>query len=711
MQTTSNYERRGDTALLYLNNPPVNALGRESRTELADNLQRALDDLEIKTIVVAGAGKMFCGGADIKAFNTHASRAEPSSRAIMKQIEAATKPVIAAIHGNALGLGLELAMACHYRVAASDAKLGLPEVKLGLLPGGGGTQRLPRLVGVEAALTMITEGEPVDATKARQLGLVDEIIEGDLAAGAVEFARRTAARREHPVASRRSVSAERSNEIVVVARAEFARRKRGFQAPRECIACIEAAVTLPFDEGLKFERERFDVLVKGFESKALRHLFFAERAAAKIADVPENTPTRPIRQVAVLGAGTMGGGIAMCCANAGIPVLLLEAKPEALERGLSTIGKNYASTVAKGRIAQAEADRRMGLIRGTLDYARVGDADLVVEAVFEDMGVKKEVFSRLDAICKAGAILATNTSRLDINQIAGFTSRPQDVIGLHFFSPANVMRLVEVVRGKATSAEVIASSMKLARQIKKLPVLVSVCDGFVGNRMVAQYAREAEFLLEEGATPQQVDGALYDFGLAMGRFAMSDLAGLDISWASRKRLASTRRPELRYSKVADRICELGRFGQKTGAGFYRYEPGSRTPIPDPEIGKLIIDCATQAGIERRTITNEEIIERTIYALVNESAKILEEGIAQRASDIDLIYVNGYGFPAWRGGPTFHADTVGLDKVYARVCEFEQRHGEYWRPAPLLKRLAQTGKTFSQREQAARQPRAEVHRYA
>ncbi|ADV01012.1 3-hydroxyacyl-CoA dehydrogenase [Alicycliphilus denitrificans] len=698
---SNHYSVHGGSAVITLSNPPVNAMGHAMRQELAAHLEAAWADPQVHSIVIIGAGKLFCGGADVKAFNTPASRAEPSSRTIVKQIEASAKPVIAAIHGSALGLGLEFAMGCHYRVAQRGAKLGLPEVKLGLLPGGGGTQRLPRLAGVEAALRMIVEGNSVTADEALKLGLVDEVAAQELLPAALAFAARMSARSEHPVASRRQAQAPAEAGWFDAQRDKLHKSKRGLPAPLECLACVEAAVNLPFDEGMKFERERFDVLVNGTESKALRHLFLAERAAAKIAGLAADTPVIPVRSVAVIGAGTMGGGIAMSFANAGIPVMLIEAAQEALDRGMATIAKNYDGTVAKGKLAREEADARLARITPTLEFERVADADLVIEAVFESMEVKKELFRKLDALCKADAILATNTSRLDVNEIAATTARPASVIGLHFFSPANVMRLVEVVRGQATAPSVIASSMAVSRQIGKLPVLVGVCDGFVGNRMVGQYAREAEFLLEEGASPQQVDAALQKFGLAMGRFAMSDLAGLDISWASRKRAAPTRPAHLRYSKVADRLCEMGRFGQKTGAGFYRYEAGSRTPIPDPIVQQVIEDCAREAGIERRVIDDAQIVERCIYALVNEGAKVLQEGIAQRSSDIDLIYVNGYGFPAWRGGPMFYADTVGVDKVYQRICDFHEKHGAFWTPAPLLKKLANEGRSFKELGDGAR----------
>jgi len=685
------------TAVITLDNPPVNAMGYALREELAGHLASAWADQTVKAIVIVGAGKLFCGGADVKAFGTPASRAEPSSRTIIKEIEASAKPVVAAIHGSALGLGLEFALGCHYRIAQRGAKLGLPEVKLGLLPGGGGTQRLPRVAGVEAAAKVIVEGDPVDADEAFKMGIVDEVVAGDLLPAAVEFAQRMTLRTHHPVASLRTARPPDDPAFFETERKRIASAKRGQPAPLEALACVAAATTMPFDEGLKFERERFDVLLNGTVSKAMRHLFLAERAAAKVTGIGAEVVPAKVASVAVIGAGTMGSGIAMSFASVGVRVALLESTQEALDRGLKTIRRNYEGTVAKGRLAQQEAEARISRIAPTLDFDVVKDADLVIEAVFEDMDVKKDLFGRFDALCKPSAVLATNTSRLDVDEIANSTRRPESVIGLHFFSPANVMRLVEVVRGAASSAQTIATSMAVVRTIGKLPVLVGVCDGFVGNRMVAQYAREAEFLLEEGATPEQVDGALKNFGLAMGRFAMSDLAGLDISWASRKRQAATRPTHVRYSKVADRLCELGRFGQKTSAGFYRYEGGSRTPLPDPLVQEIIVECAREAGIERRAIGDAEIVERTIYALVNEGARILEEGIAQRASDIDLIYVNGYGFPAWRGGPMFYADTVGLDKVYARVCEFERQHGAFWKPAPLLERLAKAGKTFSQPE--------------
>jgi 3-hydroxyacyl-CoA dehydrogenase len=698
MTATAHLTRHDDVGLIELDNPPVNALSLGVRQGLGERLAAALADPTLVAILLAGAGRMFCGGADLREFNTPASSQPPNSRDLRGLMERSTKPIVAAIHGSALGGGLEMALACHYRVAAPGTKLGLPEVKRGLLPGGGGTQRLPRLVGVALALDMIVGGETVDAGRALEIGLVDAVAEGALRDEAVAFARRVAAAGgPHPVIAARSARIDDADAFFTAARTRVATEQRGLDAPLECLACVEAATRLPFEAGLDFERQRFQVLVEGTQSKALRHLFFAEREAARIPGLPESTPLRPIRKVAVLGAGTMGSGIAMAVASAGLPVVQLEATQAALDRGRATIVKLYAGSVSRGRLSQAEADARVARITGTLRYEDLLDADLVIEAVFEDMAVKKEVFARLDAVCRPGAILATNTSRLSIDEIAACTARPQDVIGLHFFSPANVMRLLEVVRGAASAPDLIATSMAFGRTVGKLPVLVGNCDGFVGNRMLSAYGREAGFLVEEGASPMQVDRALEAFGMAMGPLRVGDLAGLDIGWAGRKRAAATRPAHLRYSRIADRICELGRFGQKTGAGWYRYEPGSRTPVADPVVDEIIARCAAESGIVRRAVTDEEIVERTMYALANEGAKILAEGIALRASDIDLVYVNGYGFPARRGGPMFHADTVGLDRVAARVREFHALHGEWWTPAPLLLQRAADGKHFNDRE--------------
>jgi len=696
MTATARLIRHDDVGVIELDNPLVNALALGLRRGFAEALDAALGDPSIVAVVLAGAGRMFCGGADLREFNTPAAAQPPATTDLRTRMERAPKPVVAAIHGSALGGGLEMALACHYRVAATGTVLGLPEVKRGLLPGGGGTQRLPRLVGVATALEMIVGGEPVDAARARAIGLVDEVVDGDVRAAAVAFARRRAAAGgTHPVVSARTATVDEPQAFFKAARERVAKEARGLEAPLECLACVEAATRLPFEEGIAFERARFRVLVEGTQSKALRHLFFAERAAARVPGIPEDLPTRPIRRVGVIGAGTMGGGIAMSLANAGLEVVQLETRREALDKGRTTMARNWGASVEKGRLTKDEMDRRLARVQGTLSYDALADVDLVIEAVFEDMAVKKEVFAKLDAVCRPGAILASNTSRLDIDEIARATARPQDVIGLHYFSPANVMRLLEVVRGAASAPDVIATSMAFGRATGKLPVLVGNCEGFVGNRMLSAYVREAGFLLEEGASPAQVDGALQRFGLAMGPFRMGDLAGLDIGWAGRKRTAATRPKHLRYSKVADRICELGRFGQKTGAGWYRYEAGSRTPVSDPLVEQIIRQCADEAGIVRRSIADQEIVERTMYALVNEGARILAEGIALRASDVDLVYVNGYGFPAWRGGPMCYADTIGLREVAARVREFHAKHGEWWTPAPLLLELAAADRRFNQ----------------
>jgi len=698
MPGTARLTRHDEVGVIELDHPPVNALSHPLRLGIASALEAALADPSLAALVLAGSGRMFCGGADLREFNTPAQSAAPDGRVLRRLIERAGKPVVAAIHGSALGGGLELALACHYRVAADGAQLGLPEVRRGLLPGGGGTQRLPRLVGVARALAMIVDGEPVAAAEALAIGLVDRVVDAEPVAAAIAFAREVHARgAPHPVLADVTVAAEGAEALFAQARERLGRERRGLEAPPECVACVEAAVRLPFEQGLDFERERFRVLVEGAQSKALRHLFFAEREAARIPGLPADTPVRPVARVGIVGAGTMGAGIAMSVAAAGLPVVLLETTPAALEKGLGTIRRLWSASVAKGRLAQDEMDRRLARVGGTLSYDDLADVDLVIEAVFEDMTVKQAVFERLDAVCRRGAILASNTSRLDIDAIARATSRPQDVIGLHYFSPANVMRLLEVVRGAASAPDVIATSMAFGRRCGKLPVLVGNCDGFVGNRMLSAYTREAGFLLEEGASPAQVDGALQRFGMAMGPFRVGDLAGLDIGWAGRKRAAATRPAHLRYSRVADRICELGRFGQKTGAGWYRYEAGGRAPLPDPLVDGIIAQCAAEAGIVRRAVTDQEVVERTMFALANEGAKILAEGIALRASDIDLVYANGYGFPAWRGGPMCHADALGLPAVAARVREFHAVHGDWWTPAPLLLELAAAGRSFNDRK--------------
>jgi 3-hydroxyacyl-CoA dehydrogenase len=688
-------EKRGSVGLIVVNYPPVNALSHAVRQGLVKAMDRALADAEVKAIVVAGAGRTFIAGADITEFGK--APKEPWLDTVIGRFEESSKPVVAALHGTALGGGLEVALGCHYRIATRDAKCGLPEVKLGLLPGAGGTQRLPRVVGVPKALEMIVSGEPIGAPEAKKVGLVDEVVEGgDLVDAAVAFAERVSAQRPLPRARDLTANVERAKaepSIFEKARKDAAARARGGKAPVRCVDAVRASVELPFEEGLKRERELFREAMESRESEALRHVFFAERTAAKIPDVPADTSTLPVRKVAVLGAGTMGGGIAMAFANTGISVVLVDREQALVDKGIGIVAKNYAATVSKGKLAQSEMDARVGRISGTTSWDDLADVDLVIEAVFEEMGLKKEIFGRLDKTCRQDAILATNTSTLDVNEIAGATSRPQQVIGLHFFSPANVMRLLEIVRGEKTSKPVIATSMKLAKQIGKVGVLVGVCNGFVGNRMLHRYGREAQLLIQEGALPAQVDGVMTRFGFAMGPCATSDLAGLDVGWRIRKGQPKPP-PGERYSgAVGDRLAEMGRYGQKTGGGFYKYEAGSRAPVPDPEVEAIIVQVSKELGIERRAVGDEEILERCMYAMINEGAKILEERIALRASDIDTVWINGYGFPAHRGGPMFYADTVGLAKVLARLNEFLAVHGKSWQPSTLLERLAREGRSF------------------
>jgi len=688
---SAEYSTRGTVAAIGFNDPPMNTFAHALRVAVRQALQKAIDDPAVKAIVLNGSGRGFSSGAEIREFNTPAALASPNLRELIAAIEASPKPVVAAIHGFAMGGGLELSLGCHYRVAAPGAQLALPEVKLGLLPGAGGTQRLPRALGAERALEMIVSGDPVKSETVAGTPLVDELIEGDLLQGALAFAERVVAQ---PLRKLRDLPVKADDAFFAEARKRIAKGYRGLPAPAKCVDAVEAAVKLPFEEGVKFERRCFEELVASPESKALRHAFFGERAVAKIPDVAEDTRIFEIRSAAVIGAGTMGGGIAMVFANAGIPVRLLEMNQAALDKGLATIRKNYAGSVARGRLTQDEMDRRLARISPTLAYEDIGDADIAVEAAFEDMQVKKDVFAKLDRAMKRGAILATNTSTLDVDAIARTTSRPEAVIGTHFFSPANVMRLLEVVRGAKTSKEALATAMKLGKTLGKTAVVSGVCDGFIGNRMLERYLQQAGFLLDEGASPQQVDKALQDWGMAMGPFAMSDLAGNDVGWYVRKRRMKER-AEFAYSKVPDRICELGRFGQKTGAGFYRYESGSRTPIPDPVVEKLIDSCRKEASLQPRSIGDLEIVERCMFALANEGARILEEGIALRAVDIDIVYLTGYGFPRYRGGPMFHADTVGLKNVVAAIGKYASGYqGKCWQTAPLLARLAAEGKTFN-----------------
>ncbi|MFQ5763467.1 MAG: 3-hydroxyacyl-CoA dehydrogenase NAD-binding domain-containing protein [Rhodospirillales bacterium] len=684
------FGKLGGVAVITLTNPPVNALGAGVRQGIAKAIDRAAGDEEVKALVLTGAGRCFSGGADIREFGQ--PPADPTLPAVIARVEQCVKPVVAAIHGVAFGGGFEVPLGCHFRIAAPDSRFALPEVKLGLIPGAGGTQRLPRLIGPEKALGLILSGDPIGAEEALRLGIVDEVVKGDLVDAAVAFAEARVAE-GGPLKKARDLTPDPPPDgFFDGQRKNIERRARGLIAPWHCIQSVENAVTLPFDEGLKKERELFVECRDSEQSKGQRHVFFAEREAAKIPDVPKETPVQAIRSAAVAGCGTMGGGIAMTFANAGIPVRVLETSDALLEKGLGVVQKNYAATVKRGRLTEADIAARMDLIRGTTDYADIADADIVIEAVFEEMAVKKKVFGTLDAICKPDAILATNTSTLDVDEIADATKRPDKVIGTHFFSPANVMRLMENVRGARTSPETIATVMALSKRIGKVGVLVGICDGFVGNRMYHHYTRQANFLLEEGALPDQVDRVIYDFGFAMGPFAVGDVAGLDVGWRIRQRRAKTRPADERYSPIADRICEMGRFGQKTGTGWYRYEEGGRTPIPDPEIEALIVQVSKELGIERRTITDDEIRERCLYALINEGAKILDEGLALRPGDVDVIWIHGYGFPVHRGGPMFYADQVGPREVFEATSRLAEAHEEL-RPAPLLERLAKEGKGF------------------
>jgi 3-hydroxyacyl-CoA dehydrogenase len=640
---------------------------------------------------------MFSAGADIREFNTPKAKAEPTLNTLIRIVEASDKPVTAAIGGGCMGGGLELALGCHFRVAAPDAPIALPEVKIGILPGAGGTQRLPRAIGVEAALNMIVSGASIPAAQFRATALFDQLIDGNLATGAIAFARK-AVTENRPRKRLRDVTINDPNAeaFLQFARNTVGAATRGYPAPLKCIDAVAAAVAKPFDEGMRIERELFLQLVESPESRALRHAFFAERAASRVPGIAEDAPTRQIERVAVIGAGTMGGGIAMNFASAGVPVMLLEMKQEALDKGLATIRRNYEASMKRGRLDASAVERNMALLRPTLSYGDVAGADLVIEAVFEDMEVKLGVFRELDRAAKPGAILASNTSTLDLNRIAAVTKRPQDVIGMHFFSPANVMKLLEVVRGGKTADDVLLTVMRLAKKIGKTAVVSGVCDGFIGNRMLEQYLRQAMFLLEEGASPAQVDQALERFGMAMGPFRMSDLAGNDVGWSIRKR-RYVDKPTVVYSRIADRLCELGRFGQKTGLGWYRYQAGRRDALPDPTVDALIADYRKERGFTPRKIREDEIVGRCIYALVNEGAQLLDEGIALRASDIDVVYLAGYGFPRYRGGPMFHADTAGLYNVVRTLARFAANpHGDpgFWHPAPLLAKLAAEGGTFN-----------------
>ena len=698
---TAHYATHDDIAVLTLDNPPVNGMGLATRTALAAGLARAEADPTLHAIVIAGHGKLFSGGADIREFGKPQALEEPNLLQLIDAIESSAKPVVASLHGTCMGGGLELALACHYRVADAATQIGLPEVKIGLLPGAGGTQRLPRAVGLETALAMIVSGEPRTAEALAAIPgqrLLDRVVHGAPLEAAIALARE-AASRGAPHQRLRDVRVESADPAAALAaaRASIGAAASFYPAPGACIDAIEAALG-DFDAGIAREREGFATLMRTPESRALRHAFFAERASARVADVPDETPKRAVERVAVIGAGTMGSGIAYAFLAAGFPVTLVETTADALARGVASIEKIVGGAVKKGVLRQDAAAARLAALKPTLDLADLRDADLVVEAVFEDLAVKESVFRKIDAIAKPGAILASNTSTLDLDRIAAFTSRPADVIGLHFFSPAHVMKLLEIVRGRETAKDVLATSLALAKRVGKVAVVAGVCDGFIGNRMIEQYLRQAGFLLEEGALPQQVDAAMKAIGFAMGPFETSDLAGNDIGWAIRKR-RYVEHPEQTYSRIADRVCELGRFGQKTGAGWYDYKPGDRAAYPNPLIEQTIVDESARMGIARRAIPDREIVERLVFALVNEGARILEEGIAAKAGDVDVVYLYGYGFPRFRGGPMRYADEAGLPYVVGRMREFgaadvENRQAGAWEPARLLVELAEKGGSFT-----------------
>ena len=683
-------ERRDAVAIVTVNSPPVNALSAAVRKGIADGVKSAEADASVKAIVIACAGRTFIAGADITEFGKPPQ--SPSLHEVIEVIENSSKPVVAAIHGTALGGGLELALGAHFRVATKDAKLGLPEVKLGLLPGAGGTQRLPRAVGPELAVKMIVGGDPIGAADALKNGLIDEVVDGEPAVGGEAFARKVLAEKR-PLRKLRDddsklAAAKADKSIFTNAAAAANKRNRGLEAPLAAAEAVSHSLDQPFDQALKSERDLFLKLMNGEQSKAQRYAFFSEREAAKVSGVPDGTKPRDVKQVAIIGAGTMGGGIAMSFANAGIPVTLIETGDEQLKRGLGVMQKNYEATAARGGIPADAPAKRMGLIKGVVGIENVKDADLIIEAVFETMAIKKEVFGKLDQFAEPGAVLATNTSYLDINAIAAMTKRPQDVLGMHFFSPANVMKLCEIVRGEKTAPDALMTAVTVAKRIAKVPVVVGVCDGFVGNRMLAARGKQAEKFLFEGALPQQVDAVLTKFGMPMGPFAMGDLAGLDIGWRSRQDRGIK-------SEIADAICEAGRFGQKTGKGYYKYEAGSRSPLPDPEIEKLIEETTAKLGLKRRQIDDQEILERLMYPMINEGARILEEKIAARPSDIDVVWLYGYGWPIYRGGPMFYADSVGLKKIAERLSFYaKQTNDPSLEPTPLLKRLADEGKTFA-----------------
>lgn len=689
------YEMKHQIGVITLNNPPVNALSHALREGVIKAVQNAQNDTS-KALVIICEGRTFIAGADITEFGMPLKA--PSLPDMITAIESSEKPVIAALHGTALGGGFETALGCHYRCALASAKIGLPEVNLGLLPGAGGTQRVPRLIGVEAALDLITSGKPVTADKALALGLIDKIFDKELLDNAVAYAEQILEKKV-PLRRIRDMKIDPSQisaGFFDTYRDGLAKRYRGRTAPQEIVTCVEAAANLPIDKGLEIEREKFLACRASEQSAALRHIFFAERQAAKIKDLSGDTPKREITHVGIVGGGTMGGGIAMCFANAGIPVTLLEINEKALARGKEIVANNYGISIKKGKLTKKEAAQRQEMIKGTLDYKDFADADLVIEAVFENVDIKKEVFSKLDTVCKQGAILATNTSYLDINEIAKTTSRPADVVGLHFFSPANVMKLMEIVRADKTGEDVLATSMALARKIGKVPVMARVCFGFIGNRMLRCYAREAQLTLIQGGSVEQIDTVLQSFGMAMGPLSVGDLTGLDIGYKARQSLTDEEKGAPETYMITDTLVEMGRLGQKTGAGYYRYDPKTRKRVIDPEVMEIVCRVADDLNVQRKTLSNEEILNRHLFVLINEGMKILAEGIAQRPGDIDVVYVNGYGFPAHKGGPMYLADTIGIKTVYDAVCNFRDMYGDaYWTPAPLLEQLAKENRTLSQ----------------
>lgn len=698
MSEVVSYEVRGSIGLIQINNPPVNALSVNKGVlqGLLDAIKSGDHDPQVNAFLLIGGGKNFSGGADISEFGKPKAPGMATLSDLLDYMDTVTKPIVAALSGPTMGGGFELSLTCHYRLASQETIVGLPEVKLGILPGAGGTQRLPRIIGAEQALELITSGAFVSAQNAKALGIVDEIIDEELLEGSIGWIKR-ALRSGLPVArvSERSVKTNADPEAFITkARAVAEKKWRGYPAPLRIVECIDAAINKPFKEGMQIERKNIEALIPTDESKSLRHLFFAERQANKVDGIAKEVPIAKIKNVSVIGAGTMGTGIAMNFLNVGIPVTIIDTNDETLQKGIDTIKRNYLSTVEKGRLSTEDRDRRVALLNGSTTVSSVSESDLVVEAVYEEMTIKKAIFLELDSVAKPSAILATNTSTLDVNEIASVTQRPEQVIGLHFFSPANVMQLLEVVRAGKTSQEVVATSMSLAKKIKKIPVCVGVCDGFVGNRMIHTYLREAEYLIEEGALPQQVDHAIESFGFAMGPFRMCDLAGLDIGWAIRKRRKSEGLVSKRYVSIPDQLCERGWFGQKTGGGYYTYESGSRVPIVNPEVNTIVEKASSEKGITRRTIEANEIVDRLMYALINEGADILAEGVAQRASDIDVIYAAGYGFPRYRGGPMFYAQTIGLSNVVEGIERYSnQSHGEHWQVSPFLSDLVQKNQTF------------------